>query len=70
MTPTEIEEACEKSIANCKIPNVSQKFKEQFRKFIESNLVNEIKRVRESIGLKNDNITTAELKYERNDAIL
>lgn len=59
MTPQDIQACTEESIINCKIGNVSDKFKAQLRKFVETNLVQEIKRVRESIGLKTDNISTA-----------
>lgn len=63
MTPQDIQASTEGSIANCglsgKVGNVSDKFKDHFRDFVETNLVQEIRRVRESIGLKTENVTAA-----------
>ena len=46
---------------------MSEKFKTSFREFVKSNLVNEIKRVRESLGLKNEGLTPKQIKLERTD---
>lgn len=67
MTPDEILVHTEQALKQCDIPNISQKFIGSFKAFIQTNLVNEIKRIRESIGLKNENIPERELKAERKD---
>lgn len=67
MTPDEILIHTEAALKSCDIPNVSQKFLGSFKAFVETNLVNEIKRVRESIGLRKENIPEKELKAEKKD---
>jgi hypothetical protein len=70
MTPDEILAHTETTILECDIKDISQKFLESFRKFVQENLINEIKRVRESIGLKKENIPDKELKAEKKDIYL
>ena len=67
MTPDEILIQTEEALKECDIPNISQKFLSSFKSFIQTNLVNEIKRIRESIGLRKENISEKELKAERKD---
>ena len=67
LLPDEITEKTEKAISDCKIPNVSQNFLDNIRRFVKSNLVDEISRVRESMGLKSTNIPQREVNYERKD---
>jgi DNA-directed RNA polymerase III subunit RPC1 len=70
MTPDEIIENLDLAIKECHISNISRKFKEQFREFVQSNLINEIKRVRESFGMRTENIPPRELAAERKDKFL
>lgn len=73
MTPEEIENETKKSIQECQIKNVSDKFKEDFQEFVQVNLVSEIARIRESFGLKSfekDGLTLARLKKERKDQFM
>jgi hypothetical protein len=57
MTPDELEKCTEKAIEDCQIGNLSEKFKDQLRDFIQTHLIREIKRVRTSIGLQSENIS-------------
>ncbi len=69
--PEAILQETERSIKNCGIKDVSERFKDTFREYVETHLVNEIARIRESFGLKSyarDGLSPAALKRERSDA--
>lgn len=70
MYPHEIEAETLKAVQDCPIPNLSDKFKRHFQSFIQSTLVNEISRVRESFGLSNHGVTAKQIKYEQGDTIM
>jgi hypothetical protein len=62
MLPSEIEQENENALRDCKILHVSQKFKDHFREFTRKNLANEVRHVRQSLGLKNEGLSPKEIK--------
>lgn len=72
LLPQQIIDLTEKAIEKCPIKNVSKKFLEQLKEFLEG-LASEISRVRMNIGLKDGlsfTLTDQEHNQERKDKVV